>query len=120
MNKMSNNIAVFDKNTLDYDKWFIEHFNLYQSELLAIKQAIPKNKSGIEIGVGTGRFAQPLNIKVGVEPSDNMARVAKQRGIQVIKAASLIPGANAVRVTMIWQAGSETTTKVHVGLTYGD
>jgi len=35
-------------------------------------------------------------------------------------ATSLIPGANAIRVTMIWKAGSETTTKVHVGLVYGD
>lgn len=35
-------------------------------------------------------------------------------------ATSLIPGANAVRVTMIWQEGSEATTKVHVGLIYGD
>jgi len=35
-------------------------------------------------------------------------------------ATSLIPGANAIRVTMIWKAGSKTTTKVHVGLTYGD
>jgi hypothetical protein len=35
-------------------------------------------------------------------------------------ATSLIPGANAVRVTMIWKAGSETTTSVKVGLVYGD
>lgn len=35
-------------------------------------------------------------------------------------ATSLIPGANAIRVTMIWKSGSETTTKVHVGLVYGD
>jgi hypothetical protein len=35
-------------------------------------------------------------------------------------ATSLIPGANAIRVTMIWKAGSETSTKVHVGMIYGD
>jgi len=33
-------------------------------------------------------------------------------------AADLIPGANAVRVTMIWKAGSETTTAVKVGIIY--
>lgn len=35
-------------------------------------------------------------------------------------AASLIPGANQVRVTLIWKAGSETSTKVHAALIYGD
>ena len=32
--------------------------------------------------------------------------------------ADLIPGANAVRVTMIWKAGSEATTAVKVGIIY--
>ena len=44
-----NNIAVFDNNTLDYDNWFERHPAIYQSELLALKQAIQKNKKGIEI-----------------------------------------------------------------------
>lgn len=35
-------------------------------------------------------------------------------------ATSLIPGANQVRVTLIWKAGSETTTKIHCALIYGD
>lgn len=82
------NISVFDKNTLDYDNWFERHPAIYQSELLALKETIPKNKKGIEIGVGTGRFAKPLNIKAGVEPSENMTRLAKQRGIEVIKATA--------------------------------
>lgn len=82
------NISVFDKNTLDYDDWFERHPAIYQSELLALKQATPKNKKGIEIGVGTGRFAQSLNIKTGAEPSENMARLAKRRGIEVIKATA--------------------------------
>lgn len=82
------NISVFDRNTLDYDNWFERHPAIYQSELLALKEAIPKNKKGIEIGVGTGRFAQPLNLKTGVDPSENMARVARLRGIEVINAVA--------------------------------
>lgn len=78
--------AVFDQNTLEYDQWFEKHANIYQSEIIALEQGMPKNKSGIEIGVGTGRFAMPLNIKFGVEPSGNMARVAEQRGIKVYRA----------------------------------
>lgn len=77
---------LFDQNTLEYDQWFDKHSFVYQSEILAIQQAIPKNKTGIEIGVGTGRFAEPLNIKFGVEPSENMARLAEQRGITVYRA----------------------------------
>ncbi|MEA1913325.1 MAG: class I SAM-dependent methyltransferase [candidate division WOR-3 bacterium] len=38
---------------------------------------------GIEIGVGSGRFAKPLGIKIGVDPSLSMARTAKKRGIIV-------------------------------------
>lgn len=83
---MKENSSIFNKNTLEYYQWFDKHSTVYQSEILAIQQAIPKNKKGIEIGVGTGRFAQPLNIKFGVEPSENMARVAEQRGITVYKA----------------------------------
>jgi ubiquinone/menaquinone biosynthesis C-methylase UbiE len=35
------------------------------------------------VGVGTGRFASRVGIKVGVEPAQAMASIARQRGIQV-------------------------------------
>src|SRR5690625_3723432 len=79
---------IFDKHTGDYDTWFERHQSAYQSELLALKQAIPLKKKGIEIGVGTGRFAQPLGVKHGVEPAENMAEIATKRGIEVIKAVA--------------------------------
>lgn len=77
---------VYNQFANEYDNWFENHPTLYQSELLAMKQAVPKNKTGIEIGVGSGRFAEPLHIKYGVEPSGNMAALAKQRGVKVINA----------------------------------
>lgn len=85
---IKSNFEIFDENTLDYDNWFERHKTVYQSELLAIEQAIPIKKSGIEIGVGTGRFAQPLNVKHGVEPSENMAQMAEQRGVKVVRAVA--------------------------------
>jgi len=85
MNIADNNL-VFDNNALEYDQWFDKHKTVYQSEILAVQQAIPQHKEGIEIGIGTGRFAEPLNIKVGIEPSENMAMVAEQRGITVYRA----------------------------------
>lgn len=78
----------FNKNTSEYDQWFENHSAIYQSEILAIQQAILQHKTGIEIGVGTGRFADPLNIKFGVEPSENMARVAEQKDIIVYRAVA--------------------------------
>lgn len=76
---------VFDQNTIEYDQWFDKHPMVYRSEISAIQRAIPKNGTGIEIGVGTGRFAAPLNIPFGVEPFENMARMAEQRGIKVYR-----------------------------------
>ena len=85
---MKDSFTVFEENTEAYDNWFDRHNTAYQSELLAIAQAIPQNKKGIEIGVGTGRFAHYFGIKHGVEPSENMAKVAEQRGIKVIRAVA--------------------------------
>lgn len=85
---MINSFKVFDENALDYDDWFKRHKIAYQSELLAIKEAIPLQKKGIEIGVGTGRFAAHFDIKHGVEPSENMAQIAEQRGIKVWRAVA--------------------------------
>lgn len=85
---MINSFKVFDENALDYDDWFNRRKIAYQSELLAIKEAIPLQKKGIEIGVGTGRFAAHFDIKHGVEPSENMAQIAEQRGIKVWRAVA--------------------------------
>jgi len=81
MNKKS----VFNKHVLEYDNWFDQNNEIYNSELLALKEVIPANKKGLEVGVGTGRFAEPLGVEFGVEPSEAMALIALKRGIKVIK-----------------------------------
>jgi hypothetical protein len=43
-----------------YDDWFERHRAAYLSELLAIRALLPWEGRGLEIGVGTGRFAGPL------------------------------------------------------------
>ncbi|WP_456485758.1 class I SAM-dependent methyltransferase [Hydrogenimonas sp.] len=78
------NIEPFEKLTEHYDHWFEEHSKVYAEELKAIKALLPPFEKGIEIGVGTGRFAAPLGIKTGLEPSRKMAQIAKTRGIEVI------------------------------------
>lgn len=42
---------------------------------------MPKRGKGLEIGVGTGRFAVPLGIGTGIDPSKKMIKIARQRGI---------------------------------------
>ena len=75
----------FDIYTDEYENWFIENELLFQSELLALKQVVPTNKKGIEIGVGSGLFAEKLNIKFGIDPSEKMLEFANQRKIIVEK-----------------------------------
>jgi len=80
-------IGIFEKNVAEYEKWYEDYFEVYQSELAAIKEQLlklPENIRGIEVGLGTGRFAQPLGIKEGVEPSEAMAEKAIKRGIEII------------------------------------
>ena len=76
---------TFDSLTSEYEKWFIENGNLFRSELLALKQVVPVGKEGIEIGIGSGIFAEKLGIKSGIDPSEDMLSVARKRGRNVVK-----------------------------------
>lgn len=77
-------IKAFDKNVDQYEQWFVDHPLAYVSELHAVRDLLPENGIGMEVGIGTGRFAAPLGIKKGVEPSEAMAVLARKKGIDVI------------------------------------
>ncbi|BAI81114.1 S-adenosylmethionine-dependent methyltransferase [Deferribacter desulfuricans SSM1] len=62
---------AFKQHVKEYDEWFIDNEYLYKSELEIFKELGIYGKS-IEIGVGTGKFAIPLGIKYGVEPTYQM------------------------------------------------
>ena len=72
---------IFDRYYKKYDAWYARNRSAYLSELAALKKALPKRGRGLEIGVGTGRFAAALDIKYGIDPARNMIRIARQRGI---------------------------------------
>ncbi len=79
--------GIFDKNVTEYEIWCEKYNEVYLSEVAALKEQflkLPENIHGIEVGLGTGRFAQPLGIKVGFEPSEEMAKMAMKRGIEVM------------------------------------
>ncbi len=85
---MKNGISAFNQYAKEYDKWFERNPFAYKSELLAIKRFFPRRGKGLEIGVGTGKFAVPLGIKVGIEPAKAMAVIARERGIEVHEAVA--------------------------------
>ena len=75
---------LFDEYTSQYEDWFERNKFAFESELRAIREQLPKSNNGIEIGVGSGRFAVPLGIKIGIDPSRKMREIAQKRGIEVI------------------------------------
>ncbi|HET54052.1 MAG TPA: class I SAM-dependent methyltransferase [Ignavibacteria bacterium] len=76
--------SVFDKHIDQYEKWFDDNNYVFQSELKAIQQLLPSEGKGVEIGVGSGIFAQPLGIIEGCDPSDAMREKAIERGIKAL------------------------------------
>jgi len=76
--------APFDVHHERYDRWFEEHKAAYVSELLALRPYVPWEGRGLEIGVGTARFAGPLGVRVGVDPAVRMLARAACRGIEPV------------------------------------
>jgi ubiquinone/menaquinone biosynthesis C-methylase UbiE len=79
-----------------YDDWFERHAATYQSELLAVRALLPWQGLGLSIGVGTGRFATPLGVQVGIDPVREMLAYAAKRGISVVQGgAEALPFPNS-------------------------
>lgn len=68
-----------------YDRWFEKNRAAYLSELRAVESLIPRFTRGLEVGVGTGRFAAPLGVSVGLDPSLSMIEVAMERGVLAVR-----------------------------------
>jgi len=88
MNEISPGIDPFAPHHQRYDDWFELHRAAYLSELLALRALLPWRGCGLEIGVGTGRFAAPLGIGVGIDPTAAMLGHPRSRGINVIRAVA--------------------------------
>ena len=75
----------FETNAHVYDQWYDDFPTIFQCELLALRALLPPPGKWIEIGVGTGRFAAELGIRLGIEPTEGMAVLARERGVSVIR-----------------------------------
>jgi len=76
-------VNFFNENVKKYDAWFDRNGSAHASELEALRDLLPVKGKGLEIGVGTGRFAAPLGVYLGIDPSIEMLKVAVERGIAV-------------------------------------
>ncbi|MDQ7038617.1 MAG: class I SAM-dependent methyltransferase [Aquificota bacterium] len=79
-------MSVFNLLSERYDAWYETPFgrSAYELECECVKRLLPAFKTGVEIGVGTGRFAVKLGVRFGVDPSENMILKAKERGVVAV------------------------------------
>ena len=80
-------VSLFDDLASEYDAWFDKDGSLiFIIEVQAFKTVLPfLPKPWLEIGVGSGRFAQALGIETGIDPSLKFVRMAKRRGIEAFQ-----------------------------------
>lgn len=75
--------SPFTEHSQAYDGWFDRHPLVYQAELRAVRSLLPGGR-GLEVGVGSGRFAGPLGVGLGLDPSWSMLELARGRGVGCI------------------------------------
>ena len=82
------NGSLFDSLAESYDAWFEEEGKLiFAIEVNAFQQALTLlPEPWLEVGVGSGRFAQALGIENGIDPSAKLLKMAKSRGLTVFRA----------------------------------
>ncbi len=84
---MSDAIRAFDLVAVTYDDWYNhpQGRQVYDAELKAVDMHIPKEGIGLELGAGTGIFAEQLTgvmrTIVCLDPSGEMLKKAAERGM---------------------------------------
>ncbi|MEW6282887.1 MAG: class I SAM-dependent methyltransferase [Candidatus Eremiobacterota bacterium] len=81
-------MTVFDTGAERYDAWFDtpEGRILFENELLAARPLWARvSPPRLEVGVGTGRFAQALGVEAGIDPAEGALRLARKRGILTLQ-----------------------------------
>jgi SAM-dependent methyltransferase len=78
--------SPFDALAAEYDSWYDGKGKVaFETELAALRPLlVGLPRPWLEVGVGTGRFAQALGIPLGVDPSVELLALARQRGIETI------------------------------------
>ena len=82
-------IDLFEREAARYDAWFdtARGKALFESEVLCLRELTAElARPWLEVGVGTGRFAEALEIDVGVDPARAALACAERRGVRVLPA----------------------------------
>ncbi|NGM68319.1 methyltransferase domain-containing protein [Natronolimnobius sp. AArcel1] len=82
--------SPFETQTAAYDDWFDANDGVYRTELAALEcaledVAVDADTQALEVGVGTGRFAAPLDIPVGIDPAQSPLERATDRGVSTAR-----------------------------------
>lgn len=114
--------SIFEQYALDYDRWFDDHPDEYRLELARVRALFPPaTPFSLDVGAGSGRFAAPLGIPLGIEPSRALCRMAQARGIAIVRAAgeavpfrdASIPSALMVTVICFLEEPSRVLAEIH-------
>jgi SAM-dependent methyltransferase len=83
---MNQEPSPFEKLADKYDAWYDGKGRpVFETELAALRPLlVDLPRPWLEVGVGTGRFAQSLGIPQGVDPSPALLEKARARGIDVL------------------------------------
>jgi hypothetical protein len=75
--------SPFESLASAYDAWFEGEGKLiFAIEVRAFQEVLPLlPRPWLEVGVGSGRFAQALGIETGIDPSLKLLEMARRRGI---------------------------------------
>ncbi|MGQ9621769.1 MAG: class I SAM-dependent DNA methyltransferase [Bacteroidales bacterium] len=80
---------IFDRYAEKYDAWFMKNMNILHSELKLVAHFLKDAGEALSVGCGSGLFEMLLRqqyniiIKYGIEPAENMAEIARKRGMTV-------------------------------------
>ncbi|MEJ5338621.1 MAG: class I SAM-dependent methyltransferase [Aquificaceae bacterium] len=81
---------LFDLYSERYDSWYDLPFgsSVFSLEVECLKKLFLSDGPSLEVGVGSGRFAQALGVQYGVDTSLNLLKKAKERGVRVVRAGA--------------------------------
>ena len=77
---------AFNARADEYDAWYDNEpgKTIFATEVDCLKPLLQRySRPYLEVGAGSGRFAQALEIEYGVEPAPSLAQIAKTRGIKI-------------------------------------
>ncbi len=92
-NKIKETVDTFDKYSDRYEDWFSGEDGkiIKETEKRAARMLIPEGK-GLEIGAGSGIFSSALGVNYGLDPAEELLRMASSRGIKTaLGVAELLP-----------------------------